>query len=433
MSYLNLDTEYESGDVERLRKEVHEIAREELRPVGREIDRMSDDEYQRIAADDSPYWDVMRTLKSHGYHRAIIPEAVGGGGQFSGREFHVLLEELAWGDPGLAMAFGVDLIPAIFASLPFQNGLDETYLQPYLEDEDAAVQGCWGVTEPDHGSELVMPNSLLSEGVTDGGSIARTQARAEQDGDTWILNGEKARWLSAGPMATHCALHVNMDPDGGSPGLLCLVELDQPGVEQGDPIGKLGQRGCPQGNLVFDDVEIPPENVILTPEMLHPDTGYVSMDQILCITSAGMAAACTGLARAAFEEALAYARERAQGGKPICEHQSVKLQLYELFETVETMRTYSRAVVEHVWERNLETFEFDASSQHALAAQVYCKRAAFEVANTAVQIHGGNGITHDYLVEKLFRDARVKLIEDGTTEVLSLEAAEDVVENYEIE
>ncbi|MDY7081950.1 MAG: acyl-CoA dehydrogenase, partial [Halobacteria archaeon] len=208
--------------------------------------------------------------------------------------------------------------------------------------------------------------------------------------------------------------------------------LDADGVTRGKPIDKLGQRDGPQGELVFDDVWIPDRNMVMTPEMLHPDTGLVPITQILCITSAAMASVSTGLARAAFEEALAYAREREQGGKRICEHQSVKAKLYDMFEKVETCRTYSRRVAEHIHSSNMEEMNFEASHRHALSAQVYCKRTAFEVAHEAVQIHGANGITKDYLVEKLFRDARVKLIEDGTTEVLGLESADGVIENYEI-
>lgn len=433
MSYLELDTEYD-GDVADLREEVHAFARAEVRPAAREIDRMSDEAYQEVAGADSPYWDVMRGLKGDmGAHRAVIPEEFGGGGM-SGREFHVLLEELGWGSPGLAIAFGVDLIPGIFGAIAslFGEGVEESFLEPWMADDDAAFQGCWGVTEPDHGSELVQSETLLSEGTGPDAEIGTTQASAEPDGDGYVVNGVKSSWVSAAPMATHCALHVNMDPEGGSPGSLCLVPLDADGVTRGDPIQKLGQRDCPQGELVFDDVRIPEENLILTPQMLHPETGYVSFSQVLCLTSAGMAAVSTGLARAAFEEALAYARDREQGGKPICEHQSVKAKLYDMFEKVETCRAYSRAIVEHVWERNLRAFEFDASPSHALSAQVYCKRTAFEVAHEALQVHGANGITKEYLVEKLFRDARVKLIEDGTVEVLGLESAEGVLENYEL-
>jgi alkylation response protein AidB-like acyl-CoA dehydrogenase len=434
MGYLELDTEYGEDDgLQMLREEVHKVAAEVVRPAALEIDRMDSDEYSALAERGSPYWTVMEQLKDLGYHRAVFPEEFGGDG-ISGPEFHVLMEELAWGSPGFAMALGVDLMPALFSVLTFDKDLEESFVRPYLEDSAAQFQGCWGVTEYGHGSEHVQAETLLTDGVQDGDpdAVGPPEVTIEQDGDEWIVDGLKASWLSAGPMATHVALHASMDPAGGDPGYLCLVDLDSEGVRVGDPIEKLGQRDCPQGEIAFTDVRIPDRNVIMTPDMLHPETGYIPLTQILCLTSAGVATASTGLARACFEEALAYAREREQGGKPICEHQSVKQQLYEMFEKVETCRAYSRTLVEHVWERNLEQFEFDASHRHALSAQVYCKRTAFEVAHQALQVHGASGITTDYPIEKLFRDARVKLVEDGTTEVLGLESATGVIENYEI-
>lgn len=434
MTYLELDTGYADDDsIQLLREEVHRFARNEIRPAALEIDRMDREEYLDITARESPYWDVLSQMKGLGYHRAVIPEVFGGGG-LSGPEFHVLMEELGWGSSGLAIAFGVDMLPAQIAVMSFDDEIQTEFVEPWMADDEAQFQGCWGVTEPSHGSELVMAETYLSDGVDQpyADSVGEPELTMERDGDEWIIDGAKSSWVSAGPLATHCALHVNMNPAEGDPGYACLVPLDADGVTKGQPIDKLGQRDCPQGELTFDDVRIPDRNVILTPDMLHPETGYVPMTQILCLTSAGMAAVATGLARAAFEEALAYARERTQGGRPICEHQSVKAKLYEMFEKVETCRSYSRRVTEHVWDRNLSEFEFDASHRHAVAAQVYCKRTAFEVAHQAVQLHGANGITRDYPVEKLFRDARVKLIEDGTTDVLGLESATGVIENYEI-
>lgn len=433
MSYLELDTEYEGDDIEMLRDEIHRFAKEEVRPAAVEMDRMERSEYLDIPERGSVYWDVMKQIKELGLHRAMYPEEVGGDG-ISGKEFHVVMEELGWGSPGLAIAFGVDLLPGLFGVMAFDDELEEEFINPYLEDTEAEYQGCWGVTEPSHGSELVMGASLLREGVSEQEkqSIGEPEITAEPDDDGWRINGVKSSWVSAAPMATHCALHTDMDPAGGSPGYAAVVPLDNDGVTRGPPIDKLGQRDCPQGELVFDDVWIPDSHMIMTPEMLHPETGYVPITQVLCITSTAMAAVSTGLARAAFEEALAYAREREQGGKRIAEHQSVKAKLYKMFEKVETSRTYSRRIAEHVHDSNVREFEFNASHRHALAAQVYCKRTAFEVAHEAMQIHGANGITKDYLVEKLFRDARVKLIEDGTTEVLGLESAEGVIENYEV-
>jgi len=145
-----------------------------------------------------------------------------------------------------------------------------------------------------------------------------------------------------------------------------------------------------------------------------------------------MATAFTGLARAAFEEAYKYARERIQGGKPLIQHEAIKLTLYGMFEKVETSRAYARKIMRHVWERMIKEQTYDASVPHALAAQVYCKRAAFEVAHEAVQIFGGYGLSKDFWVEKLFRDARAGMVEDGTLEVLSLVAAYELGKSYQI-
>lgn len=435
MSYLDIESEYGDDDsIQLLRQEVHRFAKNEIRPAALEIDAMDRDEYQAIGASGSPYWDVMEQMKELGYHRSIFPEEFGGDGM-TGREFHVLLEEIAWGSSGFAIALGVDLLPALFAAVAFDDDLQASFVQPYLEDTSAEFQGCWGVTEYQHGSELVQVETLLRDGVQDGDPdrVGSPELTIEQDGDGWVVDGLKSSWVSAGPVATHVALHANMDPAEGDPGYVCIVPLDADGVSRGDPIDKLGQRECPQGELVFENVHIPDRNVVMDPDMLHPDTGYVPITQILALTSASMAAIATGLARACFEEALDYARRREQGGKRICEHQAVKGKLYDMFEKVETCRAYSRTIIEHVMDRNLANFEFDASHRHALSGQVYCKRTAFEVANDALQIHGANGITTDYPIEKFFRDARVKLIEDGTTDVLGLEAADSVIEHYDIE
>ncbi len=428
MGALEIDADYQGYESE-LRDAVHEVARDEVRPAGREIDRMRQDEIRSLNDSDSVYWEAMEAMEEVVPRSAFLPEEFGGDGM-SGREFHVVMEEFGWGSSGLAMGYVVDIMPPLFATMSFDDDLIEGYVEPYLSGELDGHQGCWGVTEPEHGSETLQAETLLMEGNED---ISSPQVTAEKEGDEWVINGAKAPWVSAGPLATHCALHVNLDASEGSHGGLCVVPLDAEGADKGAAIDKMGQRDCPQGDLSFDKVRIPDRNMVLGPDALHPDTGYVSFDQILCVTSCGVAAVSTGLARAAFEEALAYAREREQGGKPIAQHQTVKKKLYDMFEKVETARAYSRAACEHVWDRTLESFEFDASHRHAVAAQVYCKRAAFEVAHDAVQIHGANGITRDYPVEKTFRDARVKLIEDGTLDVLSLESAEGVLENYRID
>ncbi len=420
-----------SEDETLLKEEVHRFAEEVIRPASIEIDRMPLNEYpEKVVKKDSPYWRVLKEWKKLGYHRGPVPEMFGGEG-LPARMVHILVEEVAWGSSGFSIAFGVDLFPILFTAPTFDEYLNETFVKPWLEDDRAKYHGCWGVTEPEHGSDWLLGcDFVLEDDRPERERITPGQVTAKKDGDEWIINGAKSSWISSAPVATHVALHVNLDLAKRSVGGGCVVPLDSPGVTKGKPIAKYGQKDCPQGELAFEDVRIPGVYMTLEPEALHPSTGLMSMDQILCVTSSWMAASSTGLARAAFEEALKYSKERIQGGRPICEHQLVRKKLFEMFVKVETARAYSRRIMEHVWRELFEKFTFKASYRHALAAQVYCKRIAYEVADDALQIFGGYGITDDFLIQKLYRDARVKLIEDGTVEVLSLEGAGDLIRNY---
>ncbi|MEO6196635.1 MAG: acyl-CoA dehydrogenase, partial [Dehalococcoidia bacterium] len=131
-----------------------------------------------------------------------------------------------------------------------------------------------------------------------------------------------------------------------------------------------------------------------------------------------------GLARAAFEEALSYTRDRVQGGKPICEHQAVQLKLMDMFITVEAARGLSRAALTY----NAATIP--PAIEYAIASKVFCTQASFQVASDALQLHGGYGLAKGMLIEKLFRDARAALIEDGTNEVLSLAGARRIIDKH---
>jgi alkylation response protein AidB-like acyl-CoA dehydrogenase len=145
-------------------------------------------------------------------------------------------------------------------------------------------------------------------------------------------------------------------------------------------------------------------------------------DLILASANAGMSATFTGVARAALEEGLHYARERIQGGKAIAEHQAVQLKLMDMFIKVEAGRQLSRAA-----------FVYNASTippapEYSVAAKIFCTQAAFTVASDALQLHGGMGLAKGMLIEKLFRDARASLIEDGVNDVLALAGARKVLD-----
>jgi len=412
-----LDLEELTEDEKLLREEVHRFAEKVVRPASIELDRMPAKE--RVKPD-SPFFKVMKEMKKLGYHKIYLPSQKGGIAM-TPRQRYIILEELGWGSIGFATAIGVDSIPFTVAA---RFGSDEAYqdlVVPWLERDDYI--GCWGVTEPEHGSDYLM---MLREEESALEKMGRGNVVAEKDGDEWVISGQKSGWVSSAPVATHCGLHAQVKGAKVlAHGLFCVVPLNLEGVTKGEPQEMLGMRDDPQGPLFFDNVRIPEHYVIIPPGPLYG----IFCDQLLCSTSVAVGAFSVGLARAAFEEALKYARERVQGGVPLVKHKNIKLKLYEMFEKVETARAYVRKAMEHV-HRSME-LGTGPSPRHARAAQIYAKKVAFEVAHDALQVFGAYGLHRDYIVQKLFRDARCLLIEDGTVEVLSLEASEDIIENYE--
>jgi len=291
-------------------------------------------------------------------------------------------------------------------------------VQPFTEDREARYIGCWAITEPQHGSDTLMVGSAqFSQPDTSG------EVRALRDGAGWRIRGQKSAWVSNGTIATHALVFLSVDPQRGpAAGGVAVIPLSLPGVARGKPLDKLGQRALNQGEIFFDDVNIPIECMLVGPE------GYSHvLDSVLAGANAFMGATFTGLARAALEEALGYARQRVQGGKAISEHQAVQLKLANMFIDVEAARALSRAAMVY----NVSTSP--PSIQHSIAAKVFCTQAAFQVASEAVQVFGGYGLAKGVLVEKLFRDARAALIEDGTNEVMSLTAARRVIDGYAVD
>ena len=272
--------------------------------------------------------------------------------------------------------------------------------------------GCWAITEPHHGSDELMPGTPEFHNPRVTGQVV-----ACADGDSYLINGQKAAWVSNGTIATHAALYLTTDSRAGmAGGGIAFVPLNLPGVSKGRPLNKLGQRALNQGEIYFDNVRIP------RGWMLTRSEGYeLELERTLTFANTAMATAFTGVARAAYEEALGYSRERVQGGRLICEHQLVQKRLFEMFSKVEACRALSRAVMIY------NQTSMAPSLEHAIAAKTFCTQASFEVASEALQVFGGNGLSREYPIEKLFRDARASLIEDGTNDVLSLAGARHIL------
>jgi alkylation response protein AidB-like acyl-CoA dehydrogenase len=272
--------------------------------------------------------------------------------------------------------------------------------------------GCWAITEPNHGSDHFVAGSprLRDPRVT--GDVT-----ARPSGGDYVIRGRKSAWVSNGTIATHAVVYLTLEPERGlAGGGVAFVPLDAPGVGKDRPLDKLGQRALNQGAICFDEVRIPRRYLLVDAD------GYEAVLRgTLVLTNAAMGAIFTGVARAAYEEALHWSQVRVQGGRPICEHQLVQKHLFDMYTKVQTCRLLSRAAF--VYNGAAET----AALELSVASKVYCTQAAYEVTDTALQLFGGRGLSKDFLVEKLYRDARASLIEDGCNDVLTLVGAHELL------
>jgi alkylation response protein AidB-like acyl-CoA dehydrogenase len=403
-TYVELDTHL-NGEHQALKDNVHRFAKDILRPTAAALDSLSDP--QQVIEHGSPLWDFLKKAYGLGYHTASIPSELGGLG-LDGLGMQIFLEELGWGGADLALTLAVASFPFSALAGTGNRGFIDRYVRPFVEDREAHFIGCWPVTEPEHGSDWVT-------GMFDGGDGSMAgHVAARLDGDSYVINGQKAAWVSNGTIATHGLVILVADPSRGSVmgRGVAFVPLDLPGVTKGKPLNKIGQRALNQGEIFFDNVRLPRSMMLVSPdkpgEMMSGRGGG---------PNGAMGAVFTGVARAAFEAAVDYSRQRVQGGKPICEHQLVQKRLFEMFTKVEACRLLSRAAMTYNSEAPIPAMEY------AIASKTFCTQAAFEVASDALQLFGGNGLSREYPIEKIFRDARAALIEDGTNEVLSLAGA----------
>jgi alkylation response protein AidB-like acyl-CoA dehydrogenase len=396
-----------------LREEVHRFAAEVMRPAADKLDKIADP--ADAIAKDSVLWDVIRQTRELGYHTRGLPEELGGLG-LTPVEGNIIAEELGWGSAGLSVCMGAAAMPFMFAAMFGGPQMIEEFVIPFRDDKKGKYIGCWAITEPEHGGGDQLYIGMKREGIP----LIRHNTRARLDGDTWVINGQKSAWVSNGTIATHAMLHASLDGTADQrDAAIFFVPLDLKGVSKGKPLDKIGQRDLNQGELYFDDVRIPRNYMLIGPEMLEPVT-----DVILSGANGGMAATFTGVARAAFEEALAYGKVRVAGAKVISQHQLIQKKLFDMFTKVESARALGRAVTWY----NAQTMP--PEPHYAMAAKVHNTQIAFEVASDAVQILAGNGLSREYPVERIFRDARAALIEDGDNDTLCLGGSRYLFERY---
>jgi acyl-CoA dehydrogenase len=397
-----IDYEVELTEGERaVRETVHRFAEEVMRPAGAELDAMVDP--QDVIAKDSILWEVFRKHRALGLADLTVPNSDLTPAQ-QARLRRIVSEELGWGDSGLAISFGVAGFPRMMAQMSGKPELIERF-----SAEDCI--GCWAGTEPDHGSDLIY--YMNRPGVEQPG---RPNCIARKDGDSFVLSGQKSAWVSNGTIAKAAAMFCAVDMgDGKRADAGFLVPLDVPGVSKGRPLNKIGQRALNQGEIFFDHVRIPADYMVIP-----PDAYPFATEMILTNANGGMGSIFVGVAQAALDLAIDYAKQRVQGGVPIFQHQSVKMRLFKMFRKVQAARALSRQVTLY------NSINAPSMLHLAVASKVTSTNTAFEVASSALQIFGGNGLSREYPIEKLMRDARASMIEDGCNDLLSLVAAESL-------
>lgn len=390
------------SDVEQaVQENAHRFAAEVMRPLAAMLDRMTPEE---VIAPESPLWQVLQKAEGLGLsvlEMAELPPLE------RARLFAIATEELAWGDGGLAGALLVNHFPVMYSLLA--GNLE---MARYCEGK----LGCWAITESDHGSDMLHPGNELG---APGKPYGQPNCTARIVGDKVVINGQKAAWISGAMTAQVCALFCHHVDEQGrtSPGVAVIVPLDLPGVTRGKPLDKIGFRAMNQGELYFDNVEVP-----LAHLLAGPDTYQELTYRMLCEANPHVAVCAVGIARAALEHAVAYAHERRQGGQPIILHQHVRYRLFEMFRKVEAARALTRRAI---------TYNATAARPAIIAstsAKVTATQTAFEVASEAMQLFGGNGVTREYPLEKLLRDARASMIADGANEMLAIRGAGTLID-----
>jgi alkylation response protein AidB-like acyl-CoA dehydrogenase len=328
--------------------------------------------------------DLYRELASLGLFGITVPEALGGAGADT-LAYALVMEEISRGYASVADQVG---LVELLGTLLTQHGTpaqQETYLCPLLR---AARRCAYALTEAEAGSDL-----------------AGLKTTARREGDGWVLNGAKL-WIHNAPVADFAAVLARTDPDVGHRGMsILLVDLNSPGVTRDRKEHKMGQRASPVGGLRFEEVRLPAD-ALLGPE----GRGFHMMMSVLDKGRIGIAALAVGILAAALEESIAYAKQRRQFGHPIADFQAVQWMIADMAKDAHAAR-----LMVHNAARILDSG--GRATLEASMAKCFASDAAVARTADAVQIHGGSGYIRGVRVERLFRDAKITQIYEGTNQV----------------
>jgi alkylation response protein AidB-like acyl-CoA dehydrogenase len=370
------------------RDAVHDFVSREVKPKAREVDESG--EFN---------WAAVRKMGPLGLLGLSVPEEYGGAG-VDAVSAAVAIEEIAWGCGGTALAIaahnGLGCAPlALFASEFLKN----KFLPRVTSGEGKLA--ALALTEPGAGSDL-------KGGV---------QTRAELHGDEWVINGAKM-WITNAGVADYILTLVRTDPGGGSHSLsIILVPTNSPGLHIAQSEKKMGVRGSHTNAISYDNVRVPAEYIVG-----EVGAGLRQCLQVLDGGRISIGALSVGLAQAALEESLRYAQERQAFGKPIAMHQAIQWMLADAATEIQTARLM---IYYTAWLKE----QGRPFTKEAAMAKLFATEMAERVTRNAIQIHGSYGYSNEYPVERMYRDARLMTIGEGTSEMQRMVIARLLLHN----
>lgn len=372
-------------------KKEHELLRQNVRDfVEREMNEYPDN----IDETGIPH-EIIEKLAKYQFLSPIVPREYGGAGA-DYVSYAIIMEEIS---RRCASTSTFITATSSLASLPILNFGTEDQKQKYLKPlAKGEIVGCFGLTEPGAG--------------TDASSTATT---AILDGDYYILNGRKC-FITNAPIADIAIISASLDRSKGTRGISTfIVEAKWDGFSVGAKEDKLGIRGSITSDIILDNVKVPKEN------LLGPvGKGFNIMLNTLDYGRIGVAAQALGIAQGALDEAVKYTKERVQFGKSIAKFQNTQFKLAELATKIQAARLLVYDAAEYKDKGNVP------SVQSAMA-KYYAAEVANEVAYWSLQFHGGYGYMKDYPIERIYRDARITSIYEGTSQVQQMVIANNLL------
>ena len=366
---------------EMIRRAARDFAQNEITPIAAEFDESGEFPVETI-----------RKMGEMGFMGIEIPEAYGSAGMDT-LSYVLALEEICKADAAHGTIMSVNNSLYCYGLLLFgSEDLKQRFLIPVASGESV---GAYSLTEPMSGS--------------DAGTM---RTRAVRDGDEYILNGRKS-WITSGPVANFVVMFALTEPEKKHRGITAfVVEADRPGFVRGKKEPKLGIRASATSEISFEDCRIPLSN-----RLGEEGEGFKIAMTILDAGRIGIAAQSLGIAQAAYDASIAYAKEREAFGKVIGQFQGISFKLADMKTRIEASRllVYNAALAKEQSKKTGDRYTLEASM-----AKLFASETAMFVAHAAVQIHGGMGFSKEYPVERYFRDAKITEIYEGTSEIQRL-------------